>query len=84
MSDQLTDEQLTQIMPSAKSEDIDFYLSALNQQMTKYHINTPLRISHFITQIAHESGAFRYKSENLNYSAKALRSVLANIFQPMI
>jgi putative chitinase len=72
--------QLKEIMPNAKDEDIDFYLDALNRQLNLYEINTPLRQAHFIAQIAHESGAFRYKSENLNYSAKALKAVFGKYF----
>jgi putative chitinase len=30
--------------------------------------------------VAHESGSFRYNTENLNYSAKALRSVFGKYF----
>ena len=72
---------LSQIMPAAKSEDIDKYLAAINEGLARYQINTPLRIAHFIAQIAHESGAFKYSSENLNYSAKALRSVFGKYFK---
>lgn len=36
--------------------------------MTKFEINTPLRLSHFLSQVAHESGNFTAKSENLTYS----------------
>lgn len=72
--------QLKAIMPAAREEDIERYLDALNQELTKYHIDTPLRLAHFVAQIAHESGSFKYKSENLNYSAKALRSVFGKYF----
>jgi len=34
----------------------------------KYQINTPLRASHFLGQIAHESGDFTIKTESMNYS----------------
>lgn len=77
----VNDSQLKEMMPHAKKEDIDFYLDALNRQLNIYKINTPLRQAHFLAQIAHESGAFRYKSENLNYSAKALRTVFGKYFK---
>ena len=35
------------------------YKSLLNS----YHVNTPLRISHFMAQIEHESGGFKYLKE---------------------
>lgn len=34
----------------------------------KFEINTPLRLSHFLTQVAHESGGFVSKVENCSYS----------------
>lgn len=37
----------------------DKYKSLLNA----YHVNTPLRIAHFMAQISHESGGFKYLKE---------------------
>jgi putative chitinase len=48
--------------------------------MEVFSINTPLRLSHFLSQTAHESGNFRHTVENLNYSAQALRSVFGRHF----
>lgn len=76
----LSKEMLAQIMPKAKQEDIDKYYIPLNEGLIKYGINTPLRVAHFLAQIAHESGSFKYSSENLNYSAQALRSVFGKYF----
>ncbi len=39
-----------------------------------------LQISYFLGQIAHETANFRYNTENLNYSAKGLRSVFRKYF----
>lgn len=38
----------------------------------RYNINTPLRIAHFLAQLAHESSDFTRKVENLNYAPKGL------------
>lgn len=75
-----TAETLQKIMPKASKENIDKYLSALNGEMAKFEINTPLRAAHFISQLAHESASFHYSAENLNYSAKALRGVFGKYF----
>jgi putative chitinase len=74
-------EQLREIMTKATEANISKYAPALNDEMAKYEINTPQRIAHFIAQIAHESGSFRYSSENLNYSAGALRTVFGKYFK---
>jgi putative chitinase len=44
-----------------------------------YHLNTPLRIAHFMAQIEHESG-LKPISENLNYSVKGLLSTFSKYF----
>ena len=74
----LTKEKLLQIVPFAERSNID--VNILNRQMTAYGIDTPLRIAHFIAQVAHESGSFKHTSENLNYSAGTLRRVFRKYF----
>lgn len=41
---------------------------------------SPNRAAHFFAQTAHESGNFKTFSENLNYSAKGLRSTFGKYF----
>ena len=48
----------------------DKYKTLLN----KYKINTPLRLSHFLSQLEHESD-LKPVEENLNYSAKRMLEV---------
>ncbi|MCP4158119.1 MAG: LysM peptidoglycan-binding domain-containing protein [bacterium] len=76
----LTAVQLKEIMPAASDENIVKYLVPLNNEMPHFAIDTPLRAAHFIAQVAHESGCFRYNEENLNYSAKALQAVFGKYF----
>ena len=74
-------ENLYKINSNLNKSDCDYYYEALNEVMQEYSINTPLRISHFLAQILHESGHFKYKSENLNYSAQGLRKTFPKYFQ---
>ncbi len=46
----------------------------------KFQINTILRLSHFISQCAHESSNFTRLSENLNYSADGLKKIFPKYF----
>lgn len=81
MTKNLTSDNLKKIMPKSSEENIDFYLPALKDQILKFGIENDLQLAHFIAQIAHESGSFKYKVENLNYSSKALRSVFGKYFK---
>ena len=47
-------------------------LDQLSDVQDRYSINTPLRLAHFLSQCAHESGRFLVTRENLNYSAQGL------------
>ena len=53
---------------------------SLIKQMPENGIDTPLRASHFLAQVAHESGGFKFKSENLNYSKESLVKVFPKYF----
>jgi len=52
----------------------------LIDDMIAHEINTPLRAAHFLAQAAHESGGFKFKSENLNYSKESLLKVFPKYF----
>lgn len=71
----MTQEQYKKIAPSLP---IDY--DKVMELFSKYEINTPNRIAGFFAQCAHESGNFKAKLENLNYSAKALMSVFKKYF----
>jgi len=48
--------------------------------INKFNINTPVRLSHFLSQCAHESGNFTVVIENLNYSASGLKKTFGKYF----
>jgi len=76
----ITVEQLREILPYAKEENIIRFAPSLNRELPKFQIITPLRVAHFIAQIAVESASLNATSENLNYSASALRRVFGKYF----
>lgn len=53
----------------------------ITQVINKYKIDKPLRLAHFLSQIAHESGDFKFVVENLNYSSEGLLKVFPKYFK---
>lgn len=51
------------------------------QIVGKYKITDPLRLAHFLAQIAHESGNFTAVVENLNYSSDGLLKTFPKYFK---
>lgn len=47
---------------------------------SKFNITTNLRLAHFLSQCAHESGNFKAVSENLNYSKDGLIKIFPKYF----
>lgn len=72
---------LKQIFPNSTEENRAKYASPLLLAMMRYNIDNPKRIRAFLAQIGHESGQLSAVVENLNYSAKALRSVFGKYFK---
>jgi len=58
----------------------DSVIEELPKTMETFKINTKLRLAHFLSQVAHESGNFKFIEENLNYSDKALLAVFGKYF----
>ena len=66
-------ESLSKKIPANVMEEIPLI-------MEKFGIDNPLRLSHFLSQCAHESGNFKLVRENLNYSADGLRKIFPKYF----
>lgn len=66
--------KLNSILPKNVAEQIP-------DVVEKFKINTPLRLAHFLSQCAHESGGFKFVRENLNYSAEGLLKTFPKYFK---
>lgn len=80
LNDYLTDSQLKAIMPLCNAEKRKAYVPFLNLSMAYFQINTELRVSMYLAQLAHESTDLTRWVENLNYSARRLTQVWSNRF----
>lgn len=76
---QITKEQILAIMPNSKAY-VDKYLPYINKYAEAFKVNTPLRIIHFLAQVAVESAELRFVEENLNYSSSGLLKVFPKYF----
>jgi len=57
------------------------YVFPLLKGVGLFHINTPLRMAHFLSQCSHESAGFKVLRENLNYSADGLMKIFPKYFK---
>ena len=58
----------------------DSVLEQVPEVISKFGIDTPLKMCHFLAQCHHESGGFKITQENLNYGAKGLRGTFPKYF----
>ena len=78
---QVTLELLQHMCPKTKKSVLEGYIEPLNTVAGYYEMTAnPARLAGFLAQIGHESGGFNFIKENLNYSAKGLRSIFGKYF----
>lgn len=65
-------------------KEADIYGPIMETVLSNYSITTPLRVAHFLAQVMHESGNFKYLEENLNYNKEALLRVFSKYFTPAL
>jgi putative chitinase len=74
----LTVEKLRIIMTTASASRVAEFFQPIVDVLNRYKINTPLRIAHFLAQIAHESGCLVYTEEFASGAAYEGRKDLGN------
>jgi putative chitinase len=71
----------TQLLCTVTTPELaDKWVNAINETCEEFAIDTPFRIAGFVSNVAHESGGFKFVSENLNYSAASLMRVWPSRF----
>ncbi len=74
----ITIDQLRKAIPNATAQNCERYIEHLNVAMEVHHIDTPMRIAHFLAQLAWESGSLRYAEEIYSGIAYEGRKDLGN------
>jgi putative chitinase len=78
LSKGLSEDALLAIMAKGDSSTIKTYLTLLKTALSKYQINTPLRMAHFLAQVGHESLSLKYTRELASGVAYEGRADLGN------
>lgn len=71
----MTGKQLQQTVPTMTIDRANVIAGHINFIAPVYGMNNADILHEFIANVAHESGGFRIKQENMNYSATRLRQV---------
>jgi putative chitinase len=58
----------------------DSVLAQIPETVSKFKIDTPIKLAHFLAQCGHESGGFKFVTENLNYSSDGLKKIFPRYF----
>ena len=67
-------------LQNLKNHIPDSVIAQIPETSTKFGIDTPLKLAHFLAQCGHESGGFKIVNENLNYSVDGLKKIFGRYF----
>jgi putative chitinase len=81
----ITEKEWSILFPKVNLEKLrgkisDSIIEQIPSVMEKFKIDTSLRLAHFLSQCAHESGKFSLVYENLNYTKSGLQSIFPRYF----
>lgn len=74
--EKMNTESLLNVLPDKVMQELPLVI-------TKFELNTPLRLSHFLSQCSHESMNFKVAIENLNYSSDGLLKIFPKYFNQL-
>jgi len=67
-------------LESLKGHIPDEVLSQIPDTISRFKIDTPIKLAHFLAQCGHESANFKIVNENLNYSVDGLKKIFPKYF----
>lgn len=77
----ITGDQLLKVVPTLKKDRAFYIAEKMDFVCPKYGISAPDILHEFIANVAHESGGFRIKEENMSYTAKRITQVWPSRFK---
>jgi putative chitinase len=77
----ITVDRIKAVCPNADHDIIEAIVTAAPVSLPKAGLNDPIRLAHFIAQIATETGGLRRLDEDLNYTAARLVKVFPRRFK---
>lgn len=76
----ITGEQLNKVCQTLNHQRCEQMADLLNELCPKYNIDSKDKLHEFLANIVQESGEFKHKEENMNYSAKRICQVWPSRF----
>jgi len=77
----ITTYQLMKVCPNLDVKRATRLAELINMICPRYGITTKDILHEFLANVAHESGGFRHKDENMNYSASRIKAVWPSRFK---